>query len=381
MTLSRRDVLKSGLGFGAAVAGTAGWPLSGRADPLYAPSPEGWRTFELVTRIEVAKPGRAMQAWLPVPAHADPSWVRPGESTWKTNAPNAALRRAAGPKVAASGADMLHVVWAEGEPAPVVELTSRISTRDRGIDLSKPGKVEPLDAAERQRSLAPTELLPTDGIVKETADKACANAKSDIEKARAIYEWVIENSFRDPATRGCGLGDIATMLKSGNLSGKCADLNALFVGLSRAAGIPARDLYGLRVGASRFGYKSLGPTTEIVTKAQHCRAEVFLEGFGWVAVDPADVRKVVLEEPPGKLALDDPKVVAVRNALFGGAEGNWLVFNTAHDVTLPGSKGPDGKGLTVPFLMYPNLEVDGQPIDAYSPDLFKYTITAREVRG
>src|SRR5690606_9962279 len=99
--------------------------------------------------------------------------------------------------------------------------------------------------------------------------------------------------------RGCGIGDIVSMLKTGNLGGKCADLNALFVGLARASGLPARDVYGLRVAPSKFGYRSLGAGTENVTRAQHCRAEVYISGLGWVPVDPADVRKVMLEEPPG----------------------------------------------------------------------------------
>ena len=51
--------------------------------------------------------------------------------------------------------------------------------------------------------------------------------------------------------RGCGVGDIRAMLETGNLGGKCADLNALFVGLARAAGIPARDVYGVRVADVR----------------------------------------------------------------------------------------------------------------------------------
>ena len=45
--------------------------------------------------------------------------------------------------------------------------------------------------------------------------------------------------------------------------------------------------------------------TEVITKAQHCRSEVYLGGYGWVPVDAADVRKVVLEEPPGNRPLDD----------------------------------------------------------------------------
>ena len=85
------------------------------------------------------------------------------------------------------------------------------------------------------------------------------------------------------------------MLATRNLGGKCADLNGLYVGLARAAGLPARDVYGLRVAPSRFGYVSLGVRSHIVTKAQHCRAEVYLNDLGWVPVDPADVRKVMLE--------------------------------------------------------------------------------------
>lgn len=64
---------------------------------------------------------------------------------------------------------------------------------------------------------------------------------------------------------------IKAMLETGDLTGKCADLNALFVGLARASGRPARDVYGIRVADSRFGYKSLGKSGEI-TRAQHCRA-------------------------------------------------------------------------------------------------------------
>src|SRR3954467_2194033 len=98
------------------------------------------------------------------------------------------------------------------------------------------------------------------------------------------------------------------MLQTGNLGGKCADLNALYVGLARAAGVPARDVYGIRVAKSALGYRSLGAASETITKAQHCRAQVYLPEFGWVPVDPADVRKVALEEPPGNRPLDDDMV-------------------------------------------------------------------------
>ena len=83
---------------------------------------------------------------------------------------------------------------------------------------------------------------------------------------------------------------------------------------------------------------------------------------------------VVLEEPPTNLAMTDLKVVAARKTLFGGWEGNWLAFNDAHDVKLPGSSGP-----TVPFFMYPQAETPLGRIDSLDPDTFKYTITAKEL--
>jgi transglutaminase-like putative cysteine protease len=209
--------------------------------------------------------------------------------------------------------------------------------------------------------------------VKSTATEITNGATTDVEKARAIYEWIVENTFRNPKTRGCGVGDIRYMLESKDLGGKCADLNALYVGLARAAGLPARDVYGVRVGKSESGYKSLGTSTETITKSQHCRAEVYLTDFGWVPVDPADVRKVVLEEPPGNRPLDDDMVKRARARLFGSWEMNWMAYNFAHDVALPGSNlAPFG------FLMYPQAETAEGRLDCLDPDNFKYEITSKE---
>jgi hypothetical protein len=93
-----------------------------------------------------------------------------------------------------------------------------------------------------------------------------------------------------------------------------------------------------------------------------------------VPVDAADVRKVVLEEPPTNLAMDDSKVIAARKVLFGSWETNWLAYNFAHDVALPGSSGAK-----LGFLMYPQAETASLRLDCLDPDNFKYTITAKEL--
>jgi transglutaminase-like putative cysteine protease len=364
MTTSRREVLKGG----AALAAAAALPGAALAQATFAPRPGAWRNFQTVTRLEIANAAGAVQAWVPLPSVNGPGWFKPGSSTWTSN--GAAEIKGD----ARYGAQFLHVTWPEGTQAPLVEVLSSFAARDRHIDLTRPGNAEPLSAAERSLYTSGTALIPVDGIVKATSDKIVAGAANELEKARRIYNWVVENAHRNPATRGCGIGDVASMLRTGNLGGKCADLNALYVGLARAAGLPARDIYGLRVAPSRFGYRSLGAGTANVTRAQHCRAEVYLTGFGWVPVDPADVRKVVLEEPPGNLALADPKVVAARNELLGGWEGNWLAYNVAHDLALPGAKGP-----ALEFLMYPQAETATGRLDCLDPDTFRYTITSREV--
>ena len=231
---------------------------------------------------------------------------------------------------------------------------------------------EPLAANESvELYLQPTEHIPLDGIVKDTARKIIGGESHPDKKARLVYEWIVKNTFRDPAVRGCGLGDIKTLLISGNLRGKCADLSSLFVGLCRAAGVPAREVFGLRVLPSELS-KSIGKVGE-VTKAQHCRAEYFVAHKGWIPVDPADVRKVVLEE---NLDLKNSHVQYLRKKLFGFWEMNWIAYNSARDCALPPQYSKN-----INYLMYP-LSVSGATEkDGMDADQFKYTITSKPLLG
>jgi transglutaminase-like putative cysteine protease len=242
------------------------------------------------------------------------------------------------------------------------------------VDFARPGAFQSVPRDELEVYLQPTAHIPIDGIVRATASRILPIASgSPVERARAIYEWIVVNTYRDPKVIGCGTGDIRFMLESGNLGGKCADLNALFVGLARSVGIPARDIYGVRVADSAT-WKSLGKSGDI-TRAQHCRAEYYDPSFGWVPVDPADVRKVVLEEEKDKLLpLDDPRVALARKTLFGYWEMNWMAFNTASDTRLaPQTTKALG------HFMYPYAETAKGPLDYYSPQNFQYRMSSKEV--
>jgi transglutaminase-like putative cysteine protease len=329
------------------------------------PGDDGWRTFELTTRVRVLKPSGATCVWLPMPLVSAPYQKTLGDTYVVPGGQSVMLER--------EDLDMLLVEWADGIE-PVLTVTSRVATQDHAANLVTPTVPPLLDLSPLARFLRPTRLIPTDGIVKDTADVITKSAGTDIERARAIYDWIVDHTFRYPTTRGCGTGDIRFMLESNNLGGKCADLNSLFVGLARAAGIPARDVFGIRVAASRTSLRSLGLASADATRAQHCRAEVHLTGYGWVPVDPADVRKVALDEPPGHLALADEKVRDTRARLFGSWEMNWIAFNMAHDVVLPRSRrGPLG------YFMYPQAETGNGRLDSLDPDTFSYEITTREI--
>jgi len=365
--MKRRTFLKQGIGLSAGLL-TAGLPRIARVSAATADA--RWRTFEVVTRVEPTAPSGVTRVWVPVPLLTETDYFKRQGDAWKGNAASSKLARDE-----RYDAGFVYAEWPATEKAPVLEITSKFSARDRSVDLTKPpAGAAREDPAVLKKYTEPSELIPTDGIVLETAQGIVKGQNGDVAKARAIYEWIVDNTFRDPKVKGCGLGDIRTMLETRYFGGKCADLNALYVGLARSVGLPARDVYGVRVAESA-DFKSLGKSGDI-SKAQHCRAEVYLTGYGWVPVDPADVRKVVLEEKGAIIPLTDPQVLKARAKLFGAWEMNWLAYNYAHDVRLPGS---DGK--PVPFLMYPQAETANERKDSLDPASFKYTITSKEIAG
>ena len=170
--------------------------------------------------------------------------------------------------------------------------------RQEVIKRDFPVQEVPWDPSDYALYLAPTRLGPIDGEVKKLADKITAGQTSVLDKARAVYDWTIENTYRDPETRGCGIGDVYALLKEPG--GKCVDISSIYVALARAAGVPAREILGIRQGKK---------PVEDISEWQHCWAEFYLPGYGWVPVDPADVRKMMLKQ---NLTLSDPKTSAYR---------------------------------------------------------------------
>ena len=324
---------------------------------------DDWRTFEVIYDVNLAGSGRA-HLWIPIPISGE-TYQNLLSSSWEGNAEEIVVTQEP-----VYGAASLYARWAEGAVNRQLKCTLRVETRDRATDFGAGHSNVPANAGEDvSLYLRPTKHMPIDDVVSDTAKQITAGLIDPLEKAHAIYEWIVENTFRDPKVEACGIGDIRSMLVTGNLRGKCADINALFVGLARAIGIPSREVYGLRVSDS-IQFASLGKSGD-VSKGQHCRAEFYHAGLGWVPVDPADVRKVVLEE---NLSLKQSSVQELRKRLFGSWEMNWVAYNRARDFHLK----PEQTS-TLNYFMYPYAESASGKNLGFHPKDFVYSIDAKEI--
>ncbi|HRF56382.1 MAG TPA: transglutaminase-like domain-containing protein [Campylobacterales bacterium] len=217
--------------------------------------------------------------------------------------------------------------------------------------------------------ISPTKHVQTDGIVLQTSNKIVAGHKEELSKARAIYDWVVENMYRDPNVKGCGAGNAKEALEQKRFGGKCLDISAVFVALLRSQGIAARELMGVRLGASAIS-KAFGSSQDI-TGAQHCRAEFFIEGYGWIRADPADITKLRLQE---NLPKGSQREKEIADSYFGSFETNWLQLNFARDFELY----PKPVQFPLDQFNYPYAEADDEVLDFYDPKSFRYSMKSIE---
>lgn len=363
MPIDRRRFLQ----LGGAFAATATFYGPLKAQERFIPAQGPWRKFDLISQIKFFKPNGKAQAWAPVPSVNEDEWLRLLGSDWQTNATTARLEKDAG-----NGAHFVYLEWEGGEAEAFAEISSHVETRDRITDFTRPVKSPPLSDGERNTYTALYEVVANKKRLEETASKITENAKTDLGKAKAIYEWIIEE-------KNCETGDLKALFNTpdrfrGSQQPDCDFLNSLFVALVRKLGVPAREIHGVRVAPSQFGYESLAAVPEDITAKSHSRLEVWLSDYGWVPADPGDTRRVIQDEPPGNLDLADPKVIAARATLFGAWEGNWIAYNMQHDIPLPESGGQKA-----PLLVHPLVRIADGKIGDWQQNGFNYKLAANEL--
>ncbi len=361
--MKRRDFIKI-MGSGALLIPASSFPLLASDNLL---ENEVWKGYRLTYEVNLPTTGKIARLWLPLPNSQDLDYQFTQGSNWSGNPIQASYDTVGKEKFPVFTAQ-----W-QGEGERRISVQTIIKVSDHAVNLRHAHLAANTAAAGGLKPyLQPTQLIPVNGIVQDVAYSIIYDEdNAPVEKARAIYDWLIDHFQYDAATRGRGTGDVKAMLVNNRLSGKCVDIHSLFVGLARSIGIPARIQYGIRMKESDL-HERLGRQTN-VTQAQHSRAEFYLDRLGWVPVNPADVCKVAMLE---KLEPDDEKTQQLREKFFGTWEMNWVTFNHAQDIQLTNSK--TGK---LPFFLYPHAEIDGQPLDSLDPNNFSYHISSAELIG
>ncbi|MDA3979409.1 transglutaminase-like domain-containing protein [Gallibacterium sp. AGMB14963] len=338
-------------------------------------------TYEFTNSYDLVAPKGAVgetNLWVPLPFNSDYQTLKSIE--FEGNYRNAYIT-----ENNQYGAKTLYASWGEKADKRILKVKMVIETKDREPmvtgalkDYKMPEKIN--YSVDVQPYLKATPHIKIDGIVKQFADKIVGNEKNPLKKAELIHQWIVNNMERDNSVLGCGDGDVEKILTTGVLKGKCTDINSVFVALARASGIPAREIFGIRLGAApkmeKYSKKAFGSAKDGVANedgGQHCRAEFYLAGFGWVPVDSADVAKMRLTE---KKSVEDPATQAVAKYLFGNWEANWVGFNHARDFDL--YPAPELKPIN--NFGYPYAEIGGDPLNSYNPKEFGYEFISKEIK-
>lgn len=334
-----------------------------RLPPVKAPEPPtDWHTYEVITSINLAGKAGPSTLWLPLPLNQDTLFQRTLGHAWEGNPGRASMSRQPDGDL-----EVFQCEWPDGV-AGKLQLKTVVSTADRHFDVSR-RTVAPEREDILRRNLQASRLIPNDGLAFQLGERILGRIKDPVAQAKAVYDWVVDNTIYDPTLPGCGSGDIMRQLISGQYGGRSADINGLFVAICRSIGIPARCVFGLRVGPSRL-FRSLGLTSTNATRAQHVRAEFYVPGYGWIPVDPSDVRRAIGLEG---LSDQDSRLLSLKRVLFGVWEMNWIAFNVGTDITL------NGHSSTQPFLILPRLENAHGHFDGTDPAAIQYSISARRI--
>ncbi|KGQ71381.1 hypothetical protein OA57_00895 [Chelonobacter oris] len=338
-------------------------------------------TFELTKTFDIVAPKGSSgetRLWVPIPFNNDYQDVK--FIQYEGNYQQAYIT-----ENNVYGAKTLYATWADNAEKRDLKITLVIQTKDR--EQRKSGTLDNYQPPEKIHYsvdvlpyLKPTQHIKIDGIVKEYADKIVGAETNPLKKAALIHHWIVNNMERDNSVLGCGDGDVEKILTTGVLRGKCTDINSVFVALARAVDIPAREVFGVRLGAApkmeKYSKTAFGSADENhianVSGGQHCRAEFYLAGFGWVPVDSADVTKMRLAE---KKAADDADVNAVADYLFGNWEMNWVGYNHGRDFDLY----PMPELTPLNNFGYPYAEIGGDPLNFFDPKEFKYEFISKKL--
>ncbi len=305
------------------------------------------RIFEFVYQAmiaEVPAGTKRLQVWLPYPTTDENQEIL----DMKVSSPSAATIYTE-PRFG----NAILAIAIENPGSRLIELEMRFKVRraenlHKDFNKARPSTVVPLDP-DVAKFLQPDALVPVTEQVRKWALAVTKGKRSDLEKARAIYDHTLATMKYDKSGKGWGRGDI--LYACDEKRGNCTDFHAVFIGFARAIGIPARFAIGFPL-PERRGEGEIG--------GYHCWAEFYLQGYGWVPVDASEAWK-----NPEK-----------RDYFFGGHDENRVQFSIGRDILLR----PRQQAGPLNYFIYPYAEADGKPVEQVKR-LFRFADLQPEAVG
>src|SRR5258708_2046084 len=186
-----------------------------------------------------------------------------------------------------------------------------------------------LSKKESQQYLLADKLVPITGLPAELATQVTAGKTTQLDKARAIYDYVFANMRYDKTGTGWGQGDVlyACDAKKGN----CTDFHSLFIAMARSQGIPARFEIGFSLPSDKRSFDIAG---------YHCWAEFFEQQNGWVPVDISEAWKHQEK----------------KDYFFGAHDVDRVQFSLGRDLKL----NPAQQWDPLNYFVYPYVEIGGK---------------------
>jgi transglutaminase-like putative cysteine protease len=179
------------------------------------------------------------------------------------------------------------------------------------------------------RFLKADHLVPTDGVIADLSQKERGEATQPVDIARDFYNYIVATMHYDHDGTEWGRGDAVWACDSKH--GNCTDFHSVFIGMARAAGIPARFEIGFSLPANSH---------EAAITSYHCWAQFYVQGIGWVPVDASEAWK------------NKDK----RDYFFGAIDTNRLMMSLGRDIRL----NPPQQGDPLNYFVYPYAELDGK---------------------
>ena len=219
-------------------------------------------------------------------------------------------------------------------PAFDVKMSFNVTRHEHRVNLTGSAPVPASDRKDPNlnRFLRPDRLVPIDGTIGDLSREHLAGATDDLDKARRAYEYVVATMKYDKTGDGWGHGDAiwACTSKRGN----CTDFHSVFIGMLRAAGVPAKFEIGFPLPADK---------TSADIPGYHCWAEFYIDKVGWVPIDASEAWK----HPD------------LHDYYFGAHDSNRVQFTTGRDIRL----SPPQKGDLLNYSVYPYAELNGKTLD------------------